>query len=75
MIVNNNENYHKRAILLGIDNNYDQSFSNNNVNSDSEGSTQDKKRKAWGKAKVYCYDETYETLELAHLCQMKKYGH
>ena len=44
--MNNNENYHKRAILLGIDNNSDQSFSNNNVNSDSEGSTQDKKRKA-----------------------------
>ena len=63
--MNNNENYHKRASLLGIDNNSDESLSKNNVNSDSEGSNQGKKRKARGKAKVYCFEQTYETLELA----------
>ena len=40
----------KRASLWGIDNNSDETLSNNNVNSGSEGSTKGKKRKARGKA-------------------------
>ena len=63
--MNNNENYHKRVSLLGIDNNSAESLSNNNLISDSEGSTQGIKRKARGKANFYCNEQTYETLELA----------
>ena len=63
--MNVNENSFIRASLIGIDSNSDESLCNTCVNSDSEGSTQGKKRKPREKTKVYCYEQKYETLELA----------